>query len=60
MRSTHGNPWCHKSDSVLLIDVNIHPTKMDVKFSKLEELTDLVYNMIRNRISKNSTRQCNY
>ena len=35
-----------------LIDVNIHPTKMDVKFSKLEELTDLVYNMIRNRISK--------
>ena len=35
-----------------LIDVNIHPTKMDVKFSKLEELTDLVYNMIRNKISK--------
>ena len=35
-----------------LIDVNIHPTKMDVKFSKLDELTDLVYNMIRNRISK--------
>ena len=35
-----------------LIDVNIHPTKMDVKFSKLEELTSLVYNMIRNRISQ--------
>ncbi len=35
-----------------LIDVNIHPTKMDVKFSKLEELTNLVYNMIRNKISK--------
>lgn len=35
-----------------LIDVNIHPTKMDVKFSKLDELTDLVYNMIRNKISK--------
>ena len=35
-----------------LIDVNIHPTKMDVKFSKFEELTDLVYNMIRDKISK--------
>ena len=35
-----------------LIDVNIHPTKMDVKFSKLDELTSLIYNMIRNRISK--------
>ena len=33
-----------------LIDVNIHPTKMDVKFSKLEELLTLVYNTIRNRI----------
>ena len=35
-----------------LIDVNIHPTKMDVKFSKLDELKELVYNMIRNKISK--------
>lgn len=35
-----------------LIDVNIHPTKMDVKFSKFEELTDLVYNMIKDKISK--------
>lgn len=35
-----------------LIDVNIHPTKMDVKFSKMEELLDLVYNMIRDRISQ--------
>lgn len=35
-----------------LIDVNIHPTKMDVKFSKLDELKELVYNMIRNKISR--------
>ena len=35
-----------------LIDVNIHPTKMDVKFSKLDELMDLVYQMIREKISK--------
>lgn len=35
-----------------LIDVNIHPTKMDVKFSKFDELLDLVYNMIKNKISK--------
>lgn len=33
-----------------LIDVNIHPTKMDVKFSKMDELLDLVYNMIRDKI----------
>ena len=25
-----------------LVDVNIHPTKMDIKFSKLDELNDLV------------------
>jgi len=31
-----------------LIDVNIHPTKMDIKFGKMEELGILVSNMIRN------------
>jgi len=30
-----------------LIDVNIHPTKQDIKFSKLESLTDLLFNTIR-------------
>lgn len=34
-----------------LIDVNIHPTKMDIKFSKLEELKSLVENMIKSAIS---------
>jgi len=34
-----------------LVDVNIHPTKMDVKFSKQEVLNELVFNMIRNKIS---------
>lgn len=33
-----------------LVDVNIHPTKMDVKFSKEEELLKLVYDTIRNKI----------
>ena len=30
-----------------LVDVNIHPTKMDIKFGKIEELIDLVYNTIK-------------
>lgn len=33
-----------------LIDVNIHPTKMDIKFSKFEELCNLIKNMIVNKI----------
>lgn len=35
-----------------LVDVNIHPTKMDIKFSKLEELKMLLYQLIRNELSK--------
>ena len=33
-----------------LVDVNIHPTKMDVKFGKLEELLNLIENMIKNTL----------
>lgn len=33
-----------------LVDVNIHPTKMDIKFSKLEELLTLVSKTIKDRI----------
>ena len=33
-----------------LVDVNIHPTKMDVKFSKFEELCELVRNSILDAI----------
>lgn len=35
-----------------LVDVNIHPTKMDVKFSKLDELTDLIAKLIREKLNK--------
>ena len=36
-----------------LLDVNIHPTKLDIKFSKLEELKVLIYNN-RKMIDKNN------
>ncbi len=35
-----------------LIDVNIHPTKMDIKFGKMEELCNLINKMIKNELSK--------
>lgn len=35
-----------------LVDVNIHPTKMDVKFSKLDELISLITKLIKEKISK--------
>lgn len=34
-----------------LIDVNIHPTKQDIKFSKMDSLKDLVYSLIRNKLN---------
>lgn len=35
-----------------LIDVNIHPTKMDIKFSKIEELMSLIEGIIKNTLKK--------
>lgn len=35
-----------------LVDVNVHPTKMDIKFSKFEELTLLISNMIKKALDK--------
>ena len=35
-----------------LIDVNIHPSKLDIKFSNFDDLKSLIYNMIRNEIKK--------
>lgn len=35
-----------------IIDVNVHPTKMDIKFSKLEELEDLLLKTISDALLK--------
>ena len=35
-----------------LIDVNIHPTKMDIKFSKMEELLILVEKIIKDKLKR--------
>ncbi len=35
-----------------IIDVNIHPTKMDVKFSKMDGLLDLIYETISKSLEK--------
>ena len=35
-----------------LVDVNVHPTKMDIKFSKMEELLNLISHMIREKIKE--------
>ncbi len=36
----------------ILIDINIHPTKMDIKFSKMDTLKTLVYELITERLEK--------
>ena len=35
-----------------LIDVNVHPTKMDVKFSKIEDLKDLITSTITKKLKE--------
>ena len=35
-----------------LVDVNIHPTKMDIKFSNMENLLELVSTVIKEKIGK--------
>ena len=35
-----------------IVDVNVHPTKMDVKFSKEKELKELIFEVINNDLKK--------
>lgn len=35
-----------------LVDVNIHPTKMDIKFGKQESLNELIFDTIKQALSK--------
>ena len=35
-----------------LIDINIHPTKMDIKFSKIDELKSLINKLITEQLTK--------
>ena len=37
---------------VTLVDVNVHPTKMDIKFSKMETLKELLVTTIKNTLDK--------
>ena len=43
-----------------LIDVNVHPTKMDVKFSKFEDLKELITNTITKKLKENLLIQEGY
>ena len=36
----------------ILVDINIHPQKMDIKFSKLDELLNLVTSLIENKLKE--------
>ena len=36
----------------ILIDINIHPTKMDIKFSKMDTLKDLLASLINERLKQ--------
>lgn len=36
----------------ILVDVNVHPTKMDVKFSKMDSLSNLIYECINKKLKE--------
>ena len=35
-----------------IVDVNVHPTKMDIKFSKVDELKELIYDKVNSAVKK--------
>lgn len=49
----HKYPFCSLNFTIPseLIDVNVHPTKMELRFKNAEEIYDLVYSTIRNALS---------
>ncbi len=36
----------------ILVDINIHPTKMDIKFSKMDSLKDLIIRLIEKKLKE--------
>ena len=36
----------------ILVDINIHPTKMDIKFSKMDTLKELLIELITKRLEE--------
>ncbi len=36
----------------ILVDINIHPTKMDIKFSKMDSLKDIIIKLIEKRLKE--------
>ncbi|MCI6107510.1 MAG: DNA mismatch repair endonuclease MutL [Candidatus Faecimonas sp.] len=36
----------------ILIDINIHPTKMDIKFSKMDTLKDIVFDIVSKELKR--------
>lgn len=39
-----------------IIDVNIHPTKQDIKIGKKDSLEDLLFNLIRDKLNKSDNK----
>lgn len=43
-----------------MVDVNIHPTKQDIKFSKIDSLEELLFDIIRNKLNESDNTYKGY